>query len=42
MKTKAIYLFLASALCAALVHEMEWAENRCAELGNTPQECATL
>ncbi|AUR90890.1 hypothetical protein NVP1151O_49 [Vibrio phage 1.151.O._10N.222.46.B1] len=42
MKAKLIGLCLLAALGTATVHEVAWAESKCAELKNTPQECALL
>lgn len=42
MKYKLIGLFILVAISVATVHELDWAESKCAELGNTQQECAKL
>lgn len=42
MKYKIITCLVLALLFTATVHELAWAESKCAELGNTPQECALL
>ncbi len=38
-----VLIALGLALIATLsIHEMDWAESKCEELGNTPQQCALL
>lgn len=42
MKTKIIGAALFVLMAIGTVHELAWAESKCAELKNTPQECALL
>lgn len=42
MKAKIIGITLFVLMACGTIHELAWAEGKCADLGNTPEQCALL